>query len=146
MGNICTTLVTFYGEDTGKLYHNIEEWLPKDEASNFKYDGWLGNIVKGAGIDIESLDCDCRGDIECYNYYPEYEQLDITQSDQWYPMVRLWPKVIEKMGYDLDIVYLAEEPANDLYWTNDTAAEGEDAIGEGTPYKLVEIDEIPKRR
>lgn len=141
MGNICTTTIDIYGKDAKKFSDKVDEWIANG------YDGgpgtygkpWLGNICKGAGIDINSVKC--RGEIYYREFVEDDNHLIIEQATDWCPMLKLWDKAIKSLGYDLEIIYSAEESGSEIYWTNDPALVGELTDSEGHKYEFVPIEE-----
>ena len=127
MPNWCMTRITFHGENAKKLEKLIDEWtsegLPGVDFGGY----WLGNCLVKSGV--MSFDEAAYGDIRCrgtidYVEYTDEDELTMETSSAWSPAVEMWYLINDKLNLDLDIVYTAEEPGCELYWTNDPAVEG----------------------
>lgn len=127
MPNWCMSVVTFHGENAEKFGKLIDEWtsesLPDVDFGN----NWLGNcLVKSGVMSFEEAaygDIRCRGTID-YVEYTDDEELTMETSSAWSPAIAMWELINDELGLDLSIVYTAEEPGCELYWTNDSAVEG----------------------
>lgn len=134
MPNWCYTNISFNSENKNslkKLYDFIERAI-SDESKYAKVSdfgsNWLGNVL--LECDLMTLDdvkndkvpCRCRGSIIYVD--KNDDQVIVDTETAWVPMMQIWQMVIEKLELDdVDIIYTAEEPGCELYWTNDPAVE-----------------------
>ena len=135
MPNWCYTNISFNSEnksDLEKLYNFIE----KATSNKSKYtdvsdfgSNWLGNVL--LECDLMTLDdvknntvpCRRRGSIIYVDITDD--QVIVDTETAWVPMMQVWQKVVEKLNLDdVDIIYTAEEPGCELYWTNDPVVDG----------------------
>ena len=135
MPNWCYTNISFNSENKNnlkKLYNFIE----KATSNKSKYadvsdfgSNWLGNVL--LECDLMTLDdvknntvpCRCRGSIIYVDITDD--QVIVDTETAWVPMMQVWHKVVEKLNLDdVDIIYTAEEPGCELYWTNDPTIVG----------------------
>lgn len=85
-------------------------------------DGWLGRLVIYNKDDVESLAGNIRGfyssigKVQKDKKYNDYYLL-FTSSDAWYLADAFYSYVEQK--YDIDFIYMAEEPGCEIYETND---------------------------
>ena len=127
MSNTCFTGISFNGVDAPKLKEDIERWADLSEDPDNKY--WLGNFMIGAGL-VSKEEADEGPGLPRYKGSITYldliddEQLYIDTETAWGPMIKMWQMIVDKMNYDLEIIYHAEEPGNELYWTNDITEKG----------------------
>lgn len=137
MPDWCLTTIKFTGNitDITNLHDRIEEYTSKNFIENGFGETWLGNIVIGFEIGKpEDVDKEiwprCRGSItnigdvsnidgdDCANFY-------IDTETAWCPMFAMWVEIIKKYYSDekgepkIAITYIALEPGNELYSTND---------------------------
>lgn len=100
--------------------------------SRFNDSGWLGNMAIGAGLcskqDIRKFNdvVSVAGVIECIdeeidNPGEGIYQFSLTQEDNWSPKIDIWRNIIDKLGFNefIDVYYMASEPMEGLYQTND---------------------------
>ena len=145
MPNWCATTITLNCNNKKNakfIYKNIEKWISSTKVDNSWGFNWLGNILINSGL-YDSEDTNfprCRG---CITYLDKYEeQVVIDTETAWVPMLRMWTEVCDKVftGMVNEIMYTAEEPGCNLYWTNDPALLDQwifDSSGE-TEYDLSE--------
>lgn len=129
MPNWCQSIITFHGKNAKKLGNLIDEWTKEKlpEVSDYFGKDWLGNCLVNSGImnfnEVRYGDIRCRGSID-YVEYTDEEELTMETSSAWGPAITMWRMINDKLNLDLDIVYTAEEPGCELYWTNDPCVEG----------------------
>lgn len=130
MPNWCFTNIAINtdSEETAKaIYDKFEnEWLKAPEGepvSGFGND-WLGCLAVNSGVidsydDVDESPIACRGSVE--DVALDVVSVNLVTSTAWGPMLEPIYRAIEKnFGLDdIDIVYSAEEPGNELYITND---------------------------
>lgn len=129
MPNWCFTDITIYHNDEEKvksLKEKIDKWTSKDFVENGFGHNWLGNIVGNSGIakwvkqgdryDFEH-NIRCRGSLDSISL--DNHRLMLQTSTAWAPMMQMWVKVCEKYLPDADILFVAEEPGNGIFETND---------------------------
>lgn len=142
MPNWCSTDIYFTGdtESITDLFNKVTEYTSKEFMKSSFGPMWLGNVVLGFGIEtaenISNNSCvRCRGSI---NDISDIEETDngseffIRTETAWEPMLMMWTEIIEKYYSDeegnpkINITYLAYEPGNELYCTNDMERFGAD--------------------
>lgn len=116
MPNWCSSTITFVGADAEKLYYDIQKWTSKENKDPDADSNWLGNILRGADIDIE--DYSCRGYITYIEPFEE-DAFYIDTETAWSPMLKMWRDVIAKKGYNIEILFTAIEPGWGIYTSND---------------------------
>ena len=127
MPNWCDTVVAIYGnsENVLSMYDTIKTLCNNESrVENGFGNSWEGNVLDAYGIDWHAIHC--RGEITDYRI--EYEDGDknkpyllLCQMDAWSPNVDYLDKVIKKAGYDLDLMFIAEEPGSEIYITTDSS-------------------------
>lgn len=148
MANYCSTSVVIYGNEkhVEDLFNKLERLKNGKESRVKNTFGklWEGNLLDICGIDWESVIC--RGSIEDYFMMTDSESgvcLRLDQSDAWEPNVKYLDRIIEKQGYKLKYVYLAEEPGNNLYVTSDTEKK---FFSDRYKIEFIALADIPKLR
>lgn len=152
MPNWCYTNIIFHGEKTEieDFRQKVDEWTSRIlRPSDFK-EAWLGNILKGAGledrIDAKENGLRCRGSVGYVGEVDGEEDdacFSVDVETAWAPMMSMWVEVIKTLGYKtIGFSYLAEEPGCELYeiydpygdfpdtWCVDIFIEGEDLENE----------------
>ena len=109
MPNWCSTRYRLTGEGAVKLNNLIEE-NKRSEKENWD---WLGHIVRQLGGDEGKLYC--RGWISDYEL--KDDELTIYCETAWGELNEWREFVNEKL--DTHIYYIAEEPGNEVYVTNE---------------------------
>ena len=124
MPNWCSTIITFHGKNAKKLETLVDEWTKEKlpGVSDYFGENWLGNCLVNSGI--MSFEEACYGNIRCrgtidYLSYTDDEELTMETSTAWGPAITMWKIINDTLNLDLSIVYTAEEPGCELYWTND---------------------------
>lgn len=140
MPNWCYTEITINcknADEAMMLHDKIREWTSFNYCYNRFGERWLGNIVGNSGIDNKTdgkevfIRCEdsefsvrCRGSLihlEC----PEGgKTLRIDTSTAWSPMLQMWEKICEKYLTEYEILYTADEPGMELFFTNDPNMDG----------------------
>lgn len=124
MPNWCYTNIYIHHEDENalkELESKIKDWTNSNYMETGFGNSWLGNIVIGSGIGTidtgEETDIRCRGLLTYMEQYGNTLQIDTETA--WAPMMKMWDKIINKYLPDAEIIYIAEECGEGLYWTND---------------------------
>ena len=123
MPNWCSTSIAVFGnkDNIRELYSKLEEIKKENRVENGFSNLWEGNLLDIYGIDWKSVHC--RGEIEDYYMQKTYEgkeYLRISQNDAWSPNTDYLYEIFKKAGYDVDLVYLAEEPGCLLFENADS--------------------------
>ena len=130
MPNWCDTEYRFYGK-TGdiKAFHSkLTKWTSKDYCENCYGNSWLGNILIGAGFDME-LNEDGRipywEHIGCRGLITGLSDISILENDTaeftavtesaWCATPVLWVAVIQKFSWDITFDFLEVEPGMGIY-------------------------------
>ena len=135
MPNWCSTDIYFTGdtESITDLFNKVTEYTSKEFMKSSFGPMWLGNVVLGFGIETaenisHKSSVRCRGSI---NHISDIKETDndheffIQTETAWEPMLKMWTEIIKRNYSDEDgnpkitITYLAYEPGNGLYCTND---------------------------
>jgi len=123
MPNWCSTQITFSGCDAAVLHDKIESWA-YDALDNGFGRHWLGNIAINSGLitkeEINNTDLSLRGSIQ-YLSDVDDDRFILDQEDAWSPNVVVWKEIIEFFNYDVSFTFMAIEPGNGIYETNDPA-------------------------
>ena len=133
MANDCFTSITITG-DPG-IIKKITDRMDKAFIS----DKWLGNLLLEIGYsedDIKTLGVRCRGSVEYRESYDEEIRIDTDTA--WVPMLKVFTKFCDRVvgENNYELVYTAEEPGCEIFWTNDPCVEGTwyiDVYGEDVP-------------
>lgn len=127
MPNWCFTSVTIHS--TKENLDIIERELVNATSTNpVKADfgnTWLGNLLLYIGMDEDSVvhgDIRCRGSMEDFLRQDD-ETIDCVIYSAWSPHIQCICKFVDHYVDDAEIIYTAEEPGCELYWTNDPAVE-----------------------
>lgn len=157
MPNWCTNDICITGKDMKKYREFCEKSL-KDNIADTKYEGtdfgagWLGNLLLSAGEDYEKVKqfhmVNARGNYEITD--ATNDQLSISAESAWGPCYDVFRYVAEKMGFDVDVDYYAEEPGCGVYVASDRSMtdDGDYYIdgyfdGEGADYLLPLFSDNP---
>ena len=129
MPNWCVTDITIHHENEKELeifYEKLDEWLNHAYMEN-DFGSWLGNIVGNSGIGTidtgKETDLRCRGSV-IYISEPSDGELTISTETAWVPMIKMWVKLLDKYLPDAELIYTAEEPGCEIYYTNDPSIAG----------------------
>ena len=117
------------------LYLKLQEWTSRSYRWNTFGTKWLGNVVIGAGLSYDDLEC--RGEILEMRLYEEDGRLDISTYTAWIPMNEMWYQIIEKFAPNCHLHVISEEKGAQLYWI-------EESEGYSSLYSLdffIEFDE-----
>ncbi len=123
MPNWCSTRIAVFGseKDVNDLHTKIEEISKTGRLENGFGNLWEGNLLDLYGIDWRKVRC--RGQIVDFNSFEEDGYLELWQEDAWGPNTEYLKEIIKKAGYDLDLVYVAEEPGCGVYINTDTSGD-----------------------
>ena len=123
MPNWCSNRISITGNSKTKinnLYNLLIDWTSKVSKENSWKTNWLGNIVNFSGIGSDE-NINCRGsidDIELYN-----NTISFWTETAWNPSFEMWFLICEKYlgeeGTDWNILYVSEEPGENIFCTND---------------------------
>lgn len=140
MPNWCSTRYYFYSDtETGKaqleaLYKRLEKAIePRHRRilnSDFGND-WLGNVILELCpqyLKLTSTSVTCSYNNSAIQFrgfivFMEYSDALIVDTETaWCPMPEMWDMILAECGYtDINYVYQAEEPGNDLYINTDVS-------------------------
>ena len=119
MPNWCMTKIYIQHsslEELKKLKSQIENLQQNSCISNEFGKNWLGHILVNAQI----------GQPQNYYYRGTIDYLEIIEnallietSTAWEPCIKMWKDLIEFLLPEAKILYSAEEPGEELFWTND---------------------------
>jgi hypothetical protein len=130
MPNWCSTFIKIVCKDeqeARKLESLIKEWTSTNVADNNFGNNWLGNIVANSGVgSIDDNDTNyfyCRG---MFNDDIDVKENEISFSEDtaWNPALRVWQAVIDKFTPGAKLLYIASEPGENLFCTNDDDVKG----------------------
>ena len=131
MPNWCYTSITINcknAEEAKMLYERIEEWTTSNYCRNGFGRSWLGNIVGNSGIDSmkdgKDFSVRCRGTLEYLDYQEGENTVSVATETAWCPMIQMWERICEKYLTEYEIIYTAEEPGYELFYTNDPVLSG----------------------
>lgn len=124
MPHLCTTNIEIICDNQTKL-KNLYKLIEKCTESNYRKNGfgkmWLGNIVGNA--DIGTIDEDKDTDVRCRGWITELElsegKIHIATETAWEPCIEMWRFLLEKELPEAELIYIAEEPGCEIWWTND---------------------------
>ena len=138
MPNWCMTTIKFTGafDDVTNLHDRIVKYTSEELLKSDFGPMWLGNVVLGFELcKPENLDAEdsprCRGSITSITevYHPTEDgesYFYIDTETAWRPMLKMWTSIIDKEYPSenpdikrIQISYIATEPGNELYSTND---------------------------
>lgn len=123
MANICSTEINIQFEnlkDAKTVLNKINEWRETDDGKPATYVEYIRD---------NSHTCDDwevppygRGDIIDMTLDNKTKQININLDCKWSPVVYVFDVMLRKTFPDMnfDILYRAEEPGMDIYFTNDT--------------------------
>ena len=129
MANWCSTHITLNcnNEDDAKfVFKNIENWISYTNVKNSWGNNWLGNVLVNSGLyttkDLNTPNIPrCRGEIAYLDI--SVDQVIIETETAWTPMLQMWREICDNLFPEKvnEIIYMAEEPGCELYFTNDPA-------------------------
>lgn len=129
MANWCSTHITLNcnNEDDAKfVFKNIENWISYTNVKNSWGNNWLGNVLVNSGLyttkDLNAPNIPrCRGEIAYLDI--SVDQVIIETETAWTPMLQMWREICDNLFPEKvnEIIYMAEEPGCELYFTNDPA-------------------------
>ena len=117
MANCCMTDISIIAEpnEIDILWHHLQK-ASAFECNNKSTPGWLGNIVEYCGKSYK--DYECRGIIDDA-YKPDSTCIHIFVEDAWEPHLDPFKLLIKTFAPKAQLSYVATEPGNGLYETND---------------------------
>jgi hypothetical protein BACCOPRO_01444 len=121
MPNWCHSHITIIEGDVPELenlYLKLQEWTSRSYRWNSFGTKWLGNVVIGAGLSYEDLEC--RGEILDMILCEECGRLEIDVYTAWIPMNEMWHQILEKFAPNCHLHIISEEKGAQLYWTEET--------------------------
>lgn len=131
MANTCYTEIEIISENEKQIeefYEKLKKWTSTlHEYSKGVNTGplWLGNLVLNAGIAKvaeRGVDRSCRGSILEIGKYSS-DSIFIETETAWAPLMDIWQDLVAKYIPDARIIYTAEEPGCEIYWSNDPDVE-----------------------
>ena len=152
MPNWCMTTMTihpasetkpFSKEMLEKLETAIDTNYLGDDPWTF-HESWLGNLLCATGMTPEEVTnggIRCRGRV-AYCETSE-EEIYLQVETAWCPQLGAVKKFLDHFGAEAEIIYSAEEPGTEVYYTNDPDEEGSfifDDFNVGSFYDLSESD------
>lgn len=123
MPNWCSTNYTIEGpkKELKSLKEKILTWTsPKTCPRPKNGENWLGNIVLGAGLDIEKIEC--RGIIECLSDVETNDDtstLTFQTETAWTAMNEMWYQILAKYAPNCTLYFSSEEPGCEYFVKND---------------------------
>ena len=128
MPNWCSNEERIFGprKEIVPLFQNIRKWTSKKYRENGFGNLWLGNIVLGAGFEVDGdgeNHLRCRGalssDPELYDGEKEGSYISFTSETAWIPMRNMWEKILARHAPNCKYLFRSEECGMGYYATND---------------------------
>ena len=128
MPNWCITEFTITASNASLkvLNEKFEEAFKVDTIENDFGSEWIGNLLVVAGEDEDYIlhgSYNCRGWISYYEYR-EGNNICLSTESAWSPSTDCIRLFCSKFVDDADITYVATEPGNLIFLTNDSDVEG----------------------
>ena len=108
------------------LFQSIRKWTSKNYRENGFGNLWLGNIVLGAGFEVDgnSENClRCRGALsrepELYDDEEGASYISFASETAWDPVNAMWEKVLACHAPNCKYLFRSEECGMGYYATND---------------------------
>lgn len=125
MPNWCYSSVNIRGpkDEIGKFDKQVKEACSSNPLKADFGDWWLGNLLLHLGYkddDVVQGDIRCRGSIIDYDvsYEENYGDILLSVESAWGPHLGPIALMRDKYAPNCVIVYVAEEPGTELYWSN----------------------------
>ena len=111
---------------TGFIEVPIRKWTSKNYRENRFGNLWLGNIVFGAGFEVDGdgeNHLRCRGALSCapelYDGEEDGSYISFTSKTAWIPMRDMWEKILARHALNCKYLFRSEECGMGYYATND---------------------------
>ena len=142
MPNWCKTNVTITASPES-IDVLVKEFMDAMRSNPLEADfgnRWLGNLLLHIGMDSEAV---IRGDVRCRGEVSWLEKqndtsLHLELLSAWNPAMQCIKLFCDHFVKDAEILYVAEEPGNMLYWTNNPDVAGRVFIETGRIEKYPE--------
>lgn len=130
MPNWCRNDITIYPsseEKKRKIYEELEKALSANPLGAGFGNKWLGNLRYHIGVSEDVIihwtdGIRCKGEV-C-DREEEFDSIRMITKSAWSPHVRCVEDFVRHYDKDAVVLYMACEPSNELYQTNDAELAG----------------------
>lgn len=128
MPNWCYSSVTIHSEKADVLEKELKEALSKNPAKAEFGNSWLGNLLLHLGHKTEDVRKEnvarCRGSVDWWDRLAK-DEISLQTESAWVPHLECVEMFAKHYDLDAEVIYTADEPNKDIYWTNDPAVVGD---------------------